>query len=410
MKPSETGLFQPDTHYLRAVFADGRQVYDKVCMEETIKTRSPMTYTKRSYVNIGIGQQLVNKPYSCTYIKQFWPTVEYRRLDPKGPMPLSVSVDRFTGDPYLAPPRFVNLAMASAEAQLTVEFLNKIQERKVSLIEETKNLRETLTTIATSAERMVLYAKRMFRNPWRWLKKAYRKRDLSGGRATGHRMIKTYGDLWLEGRYHWLPTYMTMRDAFIGLQDMVAGAAVSKKGPKVQQTYKSTGTHPWVRGRITCTTDLTMTHKHLCFITANSEAAMLARRYGVGGIADLTAVVWELTPWTLVVDWVIPVSDVLLAHNALSGLKAHNPCHVRKEIRSGFYSFSPAKSSKTELFSSLQQGEIYYESYQRSIPNVASLKPTLFLADEIFNAKRIIDSLSFFTGSRFGRKVISGKT
>lgn len=406
MKPSETGVFRLKP-YTYMYSTSGNGWWDTVYLQQSVKSRNPMGYSKKEYVTIGVGQQLLNRSYWALVHDCIWPAIQ---VSEDNGSYKTVSVDLRTTHQYLTPPSWYTLLEANAENQLIVEFLNKIQERKLSLIEETRNFRESIKTIATSAERLALYAKQMFRNPKRWLTKAYKKRDLRGGRAQAHRTIKTYGDLWLEGRYHWLPTYMTMRDAFIGLQDMVPGLPVSKKGPGYSGEYSLHEAHGWYpNSEVRWDVEASYSHKMICFITAQSEAAMLARRYGAGGIADLAAVAWELTPWTLVVDWIVPVSDVLLAHNALSGLTAHNPCQVRKTTRLGFCNATPGiKNTKGRTAKTLQNGEIWYESYDRTTSSISSLEPNLFIAKEIINPLRIIDSLSFFSGGKFGKKVISG--
>ena len=413
MKPSETGNFMLHPYtFLYNSYGSG--TYDIVQLHEEVKSRSPMTYQPKQYVNIGVGQQLLNRDYNAYYHSCIWPSIEETSyyFNNDGSVNYAVKrVDRRTTHQSLSSPSWVLFKEANAENQLTVEFLNKIQERKLSLIEESKNFRETIKTIASSAERMVWYAKQMFRNPYRWLKKAHRRRDLSGGRRTGHRAIKSAGDLWLEGRYHWLPTYMTMRDAFIGLQDLIPGLPVSKKGPGDSGEFSLSEVHGmYLDSNVKWDVKYSFSHKMLCYITAESEAAAIARRYGVGGITDLTAVAWELTPWTLVMDWIVPVSDVLLAHNALKGLNAHNPCQVRKWKKQGYCSVTPRGSSRAYNYRAIQDGEIWIERYERTTSNVSSLSPNLFIADEVLNPLRIIDSLSFFSGSKWGKKIISGKT
>lgn len=409
MKPSEVGNFRKSPYYYQ-YSTSGSGWFDTVYLYEVTKSRDPMSYEPKEFVNIGIGQQLRNRSYRAFIHDKKWPTIKQTSFTDGTRKNYNAAVDRRTTHQYLSPPTWVLLMEANAINQLTVEFLNKIQERKLSLVEETANFKESIKTIASSAERLVWYGKQMFANPRKWLKKAYRKRDLQGGRVTGHRMIKSYGDLWLEGRYHWLPTYMTMRDAFIGLQDLIPGLPVTKKGPGMSADYELSETHGFYRdSRVLWSVECSLQHKMGCFITANSEAAALARRYGVGGVADLAAVAWELTPWTLVFDWIVPVSDVLLAHNALTGLTAHNPYQVEKRIRSGYCAATPPESTLGTVYESIQDGEIWYEEYNRNTSSVSSLSPRLFLADEIVNARRIVDSLSFFSGSKMGKKVISGR-
>lgn len=411
MKPSEVRDYSYEPYAYIPDSRGGKYYYKDLVTE--YRSRTPMKYKPKQFIQIGPWNQLLNRSYTAELRYQRWPamkrTSHFFNVD--GSLKYSAeAVDIRKTHQALTPPVWVMLMEANAENQLIVEFLNKIQTRKVSILEESKNFKETITTIAKSAERMVRYARQMFRNPVRWLAKADMYNDFRGGRRTGHQAIKSYGDLWLEGRYHWLPTYMTMRDAFIALQDLIPGMQVFKKGPGARGEYKLAEKHAWyLNPGVIWDVEFSFQHKMSCFITAESEAAAIARRYGVGGFADLTAVIWETTPWTLVLDWVVPVSEVLLAHNALSGLKTHNPCQVRKWKKSGTSFGTPVKGNQGSICRKIQDGEIWLETYQRTTESVTSLSPNLFIADEVINIKRVIDSLSFFSGSKMGKKIISGK-
>lgn len=407
MKPSDAGTTSTKLTYVRN---SKLNTFGDVEAKKTVKSRYPMTYSKKELVRIGMGSYYKNHAYQARVSEASFPLVKRTTFMFKG-KELDYYSERFgrcVSAEFLTCPNWVTLLEANAYNQTIVDFLNKIQARKVSLLEEHKMFRKNIQTIATSAERMVQHAKNMFANPYKWLRSAHRK----GGRRVGYRKIRSYGDLWLEGRYHWMPIYLTMQKAFIALQDMHPGMEIFHKGPKFKATYAIdeapiTGFFPnGVHWDCQCDT----TFKMGCRITARSEAAMLAKRYGAGGFADLTAFKWETSPWTLVFDWVIPVSNVLLAHTALDGIVAHNPWQTRKRLLSGSVAnISTSSSSSTQTFKVIQNGEINIEEYERTTTPITALDPNIFIADEVVKPQRIIDALSFLTGSRFGKRVISGQ-
>ena len=418
MKPSEAGT---TSHKLTFVRNSKVNTFGEVEAKKIVKSRNPMSYSKKELIKIGMGSFYKNRAYSARVSEVKFPivkrTVHYLRdgqLDYYSEM-----CQRRASAEFLTLPNWLTLLEANAYNETVVKHLNSIQARKVSLLEETKMFRETIKTISSSAIRMVEYAKRMFADPKKWLKAALRKEQMLdhrgrpvAGRGVGYRTIKSFGDLWLEGRYHWIPTYLTMKQAFIELQDMHPGMEVFTKGPIFSAFYSIdepplTGYFPdGVHWDCLCET----TFKMGCRITAQSEGVMLAKRYGVSSFVDVATFKWETSPWTLLFDWVIPVSNVLLSHSALKGLNVHNAWQTVKRFKTGRVPFiNPAVNTSNTFYRVIQNGEIDIEEYERTITPVSALSPNLFIADEIINPRRIVDALSFLTGSRFGKRVISGK-
>lgn len=156
------------------------------------------------------------------------------------------------------------------------------------------------------------------------------------------------------------------------------------------------------------------------YITTQSEGALLAKAYGVNGLPDLAAVAWELTPWSLVVDWVLPISDVLLAMNAMGGL---NSFATWKVVKVKIMASTPSPLVKFEEYDRTnwafreqrwyverQPPSIEGELYTRTEMIPASLDVQPFVASQPLNVLRAIDALSFFSGTTFSKKVLSGKT
>lgn len=311
-------------------------------------------------------------------------------------------------------PYWLNMMFSQHDVQANVEFLNKLNDRRVSLIEEMKNRRDTVDAFIGAASRMGKLYKRCLRDPVRFVKSARRKARRQGQLVTA-RAVKTVGDAWLEGRYHWIPTYLTLEKAFVGLKDSGRIGRIYKKFEHNPITWNQDFGGPNVnlmenvQGTFSVSRDIEIS----CWIHINSEARALARRYGAGGFTDLAAVAWELTPWSLVVDWVVPVTDILLALNATAGIETFNACKVvtTKVEFKGLSGFRlPSKSN--HFGTHLQDGALQeYEIYSRNAIKIDDLeiRPYIATPSDLQKVLRAVDALSFFSGSRMGQKIISGR-
>lgn len=424
MKPSEAGTKQT-TVLLPSGNVGHSGTYQNFLLTEEVKSRFPMTYGKKILlryqgyfpyrpVNGYSARSVFQRPNIVTQ----WERAT-RLSDGK------ISEQSFSASQkFIADPFSFNLVNQQLINQLHIEanvnYLNKVNRRKLSLLEEAKNFRSTLETIASSVLALKKRAQHMFADPYDFVRKGRRNERYPYTKETFYRQGKTFGDVWLEGRYHWLPTYMSMRDAFIALQDMFP---VMETYHKQELLLSQTLTYPrnTYEGRArTLDVKYLYTIKLGGYVTAQSNGSLLAKAYGVNGLPDLTAVAWELTPWSLVVDWVLPISDVLLAINAMDGLGSFATWKVTKV---------KIQSSKASTFSRLAEydrinhgyreqrwfvnrqppsieGEIYDRS--RMVPSNLDIRP--FISSQPIKLLRAIDALSFFSGTKFSKKILSGKT
>lgn len=381
--------------------------------------RTPMTYSPRTYVMMKQFKMLPIKAYSCNILEAdaviwAWDYWFYTR-------PNEWSYERWSSlpKPYNKP-FWLDNYLSQMEVQCNIEFLNKLNSRKVSLLEEMKNRKDTWETMIRSATRMGRYYKQMLRDPFKFVKES-RKKARRLGRPVTKRAIKSYGDAWLEGRYHWIPTYLTMRDAFIGLKDTGPLGQVYHKLENVvswEETLSQGNTSGNAGNPLTFKHEMLVTFKRGCWISLEDEVEALARRYGTGGFTDLAAVAWELTPWSLVVDWVVPVTDILLAMNATKGVETHLGWATRKEhrykgtpVKRHVAKFDDGQYSKTRTHCIQEASVGQYESYSRKAVNINDLEIRPYIMTPSDNQKiyRAIDALSFFTGSKMGQKIISGR-
>lgn len=384
-----------------------------------------MTYSKRVVNKYKGFPYLPVKPYTASVLKQYPVVVVETKTSYRG--------DKFSSAQLFGQSQFLygvspfsestinSIIMSNFKTELNVEFLNRINQRKVSLVEEGKNFKETIKTIARSVARLRKMAVNMFADPYDFVKRGRKHERYPHTKETFYRMSKSYGDVWLEGRYHWLPTYMTMRDAFIDLQDKfpIMKVFLGDRTSYTQRirwprtSYENSGFEANVK--VNCSRKLGG------YITTQSEAQLRARAYGVGSIPDLAAVAWELTPWSLVVDWVVPVSDILLASTAMNGLGHFQMYEVNtKELSNLSYEKMDLRKGSTGnrkpgvLSTDIDYQYVAYPSmsgtsYSRStmIPENLDVRP--FIAKTPLTVLRALDAISFFSGTSFSKKVLSGK-
>jgi hypothetical protein len=131
---------------------------------------------------------------------------------------------------------------------------------------------------------------------------------------------------WLEIQYGWKPL----------LYDLY-GIAEALKPSTGRLLYQAIGrgrfskeTHTTSSGNTTTTTESRVDHKTVnirakCFmdVTVNDAALLQAMQLGLTNPLTLA---WELTPWSFVVDWFLPISDYLEGLTALQGLSYLGGC------------------------------------------------------------------------------------
>lgn len=372
------------------------------------RQRYPMEYTPREYVSVGPLKLLQSRNYQATVRDTSYGLIRTDTVTPAvGNYPERKQISLLALEKFVSVPMWVENLLEQDRIAANVAYLNETNNRKVSMLEELRNGRESLNTIASSVLRMSRILARAKRAP-----KEFLKHNSAGRKRLVHGQIKTVGDLWLEGRYHWLPTYLTMRDAFIGLQDQYPFGQVRHKSEWRRYTW--TETIDTYAGKLSYDVELASQYQLGCWYTPTEEYINLMHRYGVGSITDLAAVAWELTPWSLVVDWVLPVSDLLLAASALDGVTTHCDWQTHKTIAKTSNTrldVEPATASQSHsLVFNYLQPETFVESYIRTTQPSRELDLRLFLNTMPLNWRRALDALSFFSGSEMSKKIISGKT
>lgn len=155
--------------------------------------------------------------------------------------------------------------------------------------------------------------KRALEHEWRLRRLAYLQRlDLSAYTP------KQFSSWWLEAVYGWLPLVNDMKEGaeFLAHQLNVPFAQSYRAAVRKELNLTRVTSGPGYGVTITSYGKSTRTHRR-------GLIARIAEKPSVPkllGLTSLESVIWELVPWSFVVDWVIPIGDWLTARGHAQGL------------------------------------------------------------------------------------------
>lgn len=210
---------------------------------------------------------------------------------------------------YYAPPHIGGRAAYGPawnynnDARAQVECMLKLRDSKVDLGAALGESRETLAFIAKNLHRLL---------------SAYRAARRGNLRETakqlGLKFRKSKGspfDGWMEYNYGWVPL---MGDIVGATEQLQSGFRDRGQFVTARRTVSDEVGPPdkWTVG--------SSTRKQRCVIIARVDSAKLLAISQIGLINPL-AVAWELMPFSFVVDWAIPIGNVLNAATANLGLE-----------------------------------------------------------------------------------------
>lgn len=125
---------------------------------------------------------------------------------------------------------------------------------------------------------------------------------------------KSAADRWLQYQYGWLPT---MSDIY-GLSEVIARRVQEGIPHYKRASHTSSVNDQWVSGLFRNT--------HAELFTIRTKARYIVREPKLKSLAQVgftnpAHLVWELLPYSFVVDWFIPVGDYLSSLDALVGVE-----------------------------------------------------------------------------------------
>ena len=281
-----------------------------------------------------------------------------------------------------------NLAAAPAPppdllAQAQTEMLVKLADRKVHLGNALAESRKTVSMIA-SRMLSVLSAYR-----------AIRRGNFSGAAAAlgiskrkGFR--KSAADQWLELQYGWKPL----------LSDIYGGAELLQKGfrdEKIVRVSRKVSRHSTIAGAVadpnyegSCSVSVIA----IGFYKVNDE---FSTHLSSLGLINPLEIVWELTPYSFILDWFLPVGDWLTALTASTGMDFIDGCFSVKARGDFVRKNIPLSVPPPNAVNVRQDLRVYNKAFAfQRIPFTGAPSGQLYMKSPFTSGTRIGNALALF--------------
>lgn len=203
---------------------------------------------------------------------------------------------------------------SNTRSRLITECILKVGDRKANYGEALAEGRQTLNHIAktsiTLVRALIALRRGRFKDFARALGVSSRKGWVS----------KLTASRWLEYQYAWLPLMGDIFDSYNLLRD-----GIDRKSNIIRGVRQLTFTEDYIRSTPYATLSGTLTLTHNCklwYRLKNSTADSFYRT----GLINPFEVAWAVVPFSFVVDWFLPVANVLEAYSALQGLTYVDGC------------------------------------------------------------------------------------
>jgi hypothetical protein len=252
-----------------------------------------------------------------------WAQVDYDQ----GALPTRFDQDNWPG--------LTAAEVAALNSRTVNGVLGKIKDQKVNVGQMIGERGQTTTLFATTARRVYDVLVNLRKGNWN------RAAEAVNGRTSARKQRKyrkrfrqdpeaAVSSGWLELQYGWLPL---LEDCY-GSAELIAQKRLRdvrnravKKGKIVRtsissQTFAQGRTNGSNYGAKTTTT-LEYTIKYTVYFSTPSENLHTLAQIGVTNPA---LIAWELTPWSFVIDWFIPIGNFLSSFDATYGLTFEKGC------------------------------------------------------------------------------------
>ncbi|DAD51312.1 maturation protein [ssRNA phage Gephyllon.4_22] len=267
------------------------------------------------------------RPYTRSVAK-----VDYTGAFETYKIPGGSQIQQFEGRPYVYPTRPLNFMFTNAAVdvfgvpnlvdgntrnRLITECINKVADRKMELGNFLATGGKTASEIAHTLLRVL---------------QAYRAARTGNARALGKALglgtlslsgtSKDAAKLWLEHRYGWLPLLSDLYDL-----SGVLKKGLGDKAPILHATRNLSDRYPWNPIGNQGYADMSgmMLVNNRCKLWYVLDDITLFRLSQLELVNPLE-IAWELLPYSFVIDWVLPIGNVLAAWTGTWGLSFLDGC------------------------------------------------------------------------------------
>jgi len=190
-----------------------------------------------------------------------------------------------------------------------IEALNKVKDMKINLAQAFAERRQTADLIADNVARVMRAYSQVRRG------KVGQAFATLGVRP--RKLSKDASSRWLEMQYGWLPL---LSDIHGGYEEVTRPQRDTGFRFKVSRSIsnKQNGRGETSNGRQSYQWEATYGVKTVLWFEVDNPALLAASQTG---LTDPLTILWELTPWSFVIDWLLPVGNMLDALTAQTGVR-----------------------------------------------------------------------------------------
>lgn len=213
---------------------------------------------------------------------------------------------------------------------------------------------------------------------------------------------KDLANNWLELQYGWLPLLSDVHDAAVLLAHQQTRTLKQKYRSSVKAQVDYSGN--WFMSRPGTGTGGTVMSKATAEVSRRIVVEISAppNMSSILGLQNPASVAWELTPWSFVVDWFIPIGDFLQASADVRMLnisrvvtttvkKRHVSGPVMKSYSDSLYDY------RLVSFSGLNRYSQTITSYERTVGATLSVPlPSFKPLSEVVGWKRALNAVALF--------------
>lgn len=202
--------------------------------------------------------------------------------------------------------------------------LEKTKAQSISIGMMFAERKETALTVINAVERifrgvkLIRHPKSMFRAIWGRKPSRAEMRKLKKTAAYVTRKAGTVGDAWLEYRYVWTPLVLDVRDSVRALatqkQKMYRYSQSAFKFFEEEKYFDQVSIHQAPYDSAATVKGYYGTHIKYYYDVTNPLATAWS------SLADPVQLLWDLVPWSFVVDWFVDLSTYLDLRSATWGL------------------------------------------------------------------------------------------
>ena len=191
--------------------------------------------------------------------------------------------------------------------QVRTQALNSIADGKAEIGTALAEARQTLSMVGESTLQLASSIRAAKRGQWAKIPKilGMRRRDIKNGMYPANK--------YLEYKFGWLPLMSDIKGLIELLEKQVLPALIVSGRSQVEDSTEqnSTGGGYHVTG--------TATRQHGCKLYGKVTDDTI-RRANMAGVLNPLNIAWELVPFSFVIDWMVPVGNVLAGLTATQGL------------------------------------------------------------------------------------------